>query len=552
MKNYKLLRLINRSYWSRIMVSLLLLTSANLSDLLASQNSAWQINDLLKLVESNRITKLKEILSTSSKNELILDDNSNGETPLTLAAKLGHIEIVSTLLAHNANIDQVSATSATPLMKATFAGHSEVVKLLIANKANLRLEHNNGFEAFDWALENGNSELMKLLIIALNRSESTNDRHWLNFAFGISSTMPDTKIASASVSSFVLLAAVINDDLERLSQLLESKINPNIHNVTGYAPLPMAVRLNRVKIVDRLLTSGADVNLGNNGNDEASAINQAARAGNLILLKKLVDAGALVNKPNARGYTALHLASLKQAKECVLFLLSKQANPEFANIDGFTAFDFAYQTGNATLVAAYFLNALTSKQKLAVKNSLKNKTNNSILSDFDNPGVMFASILFDHPIWLESKLPKAKSLVNTKLYGYFPLNISARFGKLEITRLLIESGALVNRASESGYKTTPLIDSARQIPYSKISEFLISNQADIHQGDKNGDPVINWSTYYGHHEQIKMLLKLGANPLQANNEGYTALRTARERGHKEILKTLKKSMTNDKEVYKEN
>ncbi len=479
----------------------------------------------------------QQIESIRMSNPELLNDEILGETPLSKSAKLGQLEIVEHLINAGVKIDKAPSSTITPLMKAAYYGHIEVVEFLLLQGADIRLEHQGGYEAFDWALESGQYKVMNLLTEQLIQQSNSNHSNATNstdkWTIGNVSKTKPTAIPGKETQSLILLKTILADDLPRLKQLLQHGFNPNFHNVTGYAALPFSVRLNKDKMIDTLLAAGADINIGNNGNDEASPINQAARAGNLKLLKKIIAAGANVNKPNARGYTALHLAAMIQSSETVKYLLQQGANANFPMRDGYTPYDFAYQTGNKKVLTEFLLADLSARNRQIAEQAIANKKFPKQKFFSEHSGFLASTIVNQFPIEQIANL--STTTISQKSFGYFPLNYAARFGQLDVAKLLIKRGAKVNQTSKGGYQTSPLTDALRQTAYLQMVQLLLDNHANIRLTDKNGDPAINWATLYGHTKAVKYLLSRGADPLQANKDEYTALRTANERGHKDII-----------------
>ncbi|GME84456.1 unnamed protein product [Ambrosiozyma monospora] len=83
--------------------------------------------------------------------------NLSGRKPpsdlLSLAAKHGHSDIASLLLAFHANVNHADKNGLTPLMYAVGKEHIAMVKLLLENKANPVLKDKSGRSALDILLE---------------------------------------------------------------------------------------------------------------------------------------------------------------------------------------------------------------------------------------------------------------------------------------------------------------------------------------------------------------------------------------------------------------
>ena len=58
-----------------------------------------------------------------------------GAPPLWCAAAAGHMDIVTLLVSHGANVNSTTKTNSTPLRAACFDGHFDIVEYLITNGA---------------------------------------------------------------------------------------------------------------------------------------------------------------------------------------------------------------------------------------------------------------------------------------------------------------------------------------------------------------------------------------------------------------------------------
>ena len=84
----------------------------------------------------------------------------DGQTPLQLASKEGHINVTRLLLEHGVDVDARDDSRNTALH---YASKIEVVHLLVEHGANIDTENDEGRTASQSASENGCLDIAKLL-----------------------------------------------------------------------------------------------------------------------------------------------------------------------------------------------------------------------------------------------------------------------------------------------------------------------------------------------------------------------------------------------------
>ncbi|WP_436515837.1 ankyrin repeat domain-containing protein [Ekhidna sp. To15] len=94
--------------------------------------------------------------------------------------------------------------------------------------------------------------------------------------------------------------------------------------------------------------------------------------------------------------------------------------------------------------------------------------------------------------------------------GNTPLIQAVRNQDLEEVNQLLAKGADPNKPTEAGLNGSPLMYSVASNNVS-IARALLGAGAAIDQVDANGDPAINWATYYGYVASIKFLIEKGAD-----------------------------------------
>ena len=447
------------------------------------------------------------------------------------AVKRSQQDLLEWLVAQGVDVDAPDNRGMTPIHYAAQRGDHASVSLLYSAGASMTRKAPNGYAVFDFALESVHTNTMLTIIT-----------HFLGVK-GIHQASVESISVTQESLPLLLIHAIVSDDEQRLKSLVAKGAKIDQHNITNYAPLPLAVRLGHESMMHLLLASGANPNIGNDGNDEAIPLNQAARGNQIQLAKILLNAGANINKENGRGYSALMLASMYGHSDFVSFLIENGAAIDQVNHRGSDALMMAAAYGRVEILAQ-LLNADAStevhnNQHFSAMDYAMQQGHKDIVAHLVShaSNEYIARLLFeDKEISLAQKSP---NLHQKSVLGFPVLNIAARFGHAELVDWLIQSGADPGLQTKSGYQTNALM-SACQSGNLDIVRRIIATQIDVNAQDAHGDPAINWATANGHEAIVVELLGAGANPTIANKDGYTAIRTAKERGLEQLVAVLEK------------
>ena len=239
-------------------------------------------------------------------------------------------------------------------------------------------------------------------------------------------------------------------------------INAQSHE-DGTTVLILAAEGRRSKFVEFALKQGAKVNLVDD--EGCIALQYAGRYGDHVIVKQLLDAGADVNKAEGyRGRTALMEAACEDNPECVNVLLTAGANVNIVDDDQYTALMHAAEEGNPECLKLLlgagadvnmtdednwtaFEHAARFSQQGCIKIFLQFESDDKKRQESINK----ALILSANDSNCVKYLIKAGADVNTaNSHGITALITAARWGNFESIRMLLNSGAHVNKLS-SGF-----------------------------------------------------------------------------------------------------
>ena len=167
-------------------------------------------------------------------------------------------------------------------------------------------------------------------------------------------------MAQYDAAAYPLLAAAEAGDSPTVRLLLEQDADPNERTDDGWTALIMAAKGGHAAIVTALLMADAEVNPPIEGKwaDPAppetthTALRGAAIAGQLHIVKLLVENGADANIVSAGLRTPLMGAAMNGHKATVEFLLESGASPLATNTFGETARAVAESRSHAAIAEA--------------------------------------------------------------------------------------------------------------------------------------------------------------------------------------------------------
>ncbi|XP_056146686.1 ankycorbin isoform X2 [Lampris incognitus] len=229
----------------------------------------WNKNDerLLAAVEHGEVEKVASLLAKKGASAVKLD--SEGKSALHIAATRGHLDCLSVILAHGADLSITDAAGSSALHLAAKNNHLECVKKLIQSKCAVDAVDSSGKTALHYAAANGNVPTVTLLC--------------------------------------------------------EQKSPINLRDAEGFSPLLLAASHAHVEVCSTLIDLGADVNASDNNGRTVLMLASESCSGSIIDV--LVRRGADLWAVDSQGHDAVRYAKLSgntEGKAILTAALQKQ------------------------------------------------------------------------------------------------------------------------------------------------------------------------------------------------------------------------------------
>jgi ankyrin repeat protein len=261
-------------------------------------------------VYRNDAAEVKRLLKAGAK---VGEANAYGATPMQMAAATGNVQILELLLRAGANVDSPNEEGQTALMAVARTGNVEAAKLLLRHGAKVDARENWGWQtALMWASARRHPQMMELLI---SHGADVNARSaWRNWERHVTAESRAKRTNAGGLTP--LMYAARENCLECVKVLLKHRVDVDLPDPDGVAPVTIAIMNTNWDVAARLIEAGADVNqwdMYGQGPLYAAVVNSAPRPPSLF-------GGGPVANP-------LDLPDKATGKDVVAQLLQRGANP---------------------------------------------------------------------------------------------------------------------------------------------------------------------------------------------------------------------------------
>lgn len=512
-----------------------------------------------------------------------------GVTPLMYAAARGHLNVVETLLSHDASINDACFRGSTALSRATASGKLVVATRLLEERSidvnpldrtqryisHGLIFYSTGLTPLMIAASGGYHEIMNLLL----------SHECLDVNKHTSSPYLDTALTYATRCG----------DRHVVGALLQHpRIDLNACDSTSRTALHWASLSGHLDITQDLLQKGADLN--RRDWQKGTALMRACDGRHTPIVRLLVELGANRDLKDMFGRTALHSAAVNGARCALRFMIDTcpHLDINLQDNDGITPLhdavsftqvetvkvlvkkgarcDIQDKSGRTALQAALdaertYRSMLNERQRSIYGVDTKQAAILKLLKSASGyvetermaatPKPLWRAILIDPIVDLRRRISEASiSELNDpglKFKGS-ALHVACLNGKVEVLQLLLEAGADPN--IKDGFGRTPLylaqnLESIsalinhgadinwRWTPHSPVwqyftgdrgrpnfAAFLMENGAEFEPTAYRITDVLHSAVIKGYSRAVKRLVESGVS-VDVQLEGYTALDRAR-------------------------
>ena len=221
----------------------------------------------------------------------------NYDTPLCMASKKGHLEVVRVLLEYSANTEFQGRSGGNPLHRASIEGRTEVARILLEYCVAVDAKNKYNNTALYLGSLHGRLEVVRLLLEHGGDANSRNE------------------------NDLSPLHCAKDEGITRV--LLQYGADSNIRDKYDRTPLHRASTFNRVEAAKVLLEHGVDVNPLNSINQ--TLLHLASEKGHLDLVLLLLQRGSDIHAQDIEGQTPFQKASEYEHYDVMQLLLEHGA-----------------------------------------------------------------------------------------------------------------------------------------------------------------------------------------------------------------------------------
>ena len=477
----------------------------------------------------------------------------SGDTPLTLAARNKHDNVVHALSNYNCEVYAKDKDAYTALLHLSCErGYVDIVRAILKTNRNyINAKGQDGYTALHYSCRYGHLDIVRTLVM--------NNYSHKNFWFRLYSKADvnartdsgDTPLTLAAINKHDNVVHALSDyncevyakDKDAYTALLHlscergyvdivrtvlkrHKADVNARTDSGDTPLTLAAKNRHYDIVHVLSDYNCELQCHTNDKDEYTALLLlSCKRGYVQIVRKTIETNSAdINARTESFDTPLIIAARYGHNKVVHALLSdSQCLFDVKGQDGYTAFHFSCRYGHADIV----------------RTLVKHEANvNARTDSCDTPLTLAAR--YGHNNVVHALLSDSQCLFDVKgKDGYTALHFSCRYGHADIVRTLVKHEANVNARTDSC--DTPLTLAARFV-HDNVVHALSDYNCEVYAKDKDAyTALLHSSCERGYLRIVKTLLNEHKDNINLNaiaDSGHTPLTLAAINKHDDVVYVL--------------
>ena len=313
------------------------------------------LNDkLLDAVMDGGVAEVNKLLLAGADVNAV---NSDGETPLMIAAELGKSRVIEALLVRGADINKKSTEEFTALRWAATRNHTEAIEVLLMAGADTSLDYKDNWNPLSQAIDAGNVVFARQLLLsgALKGKSAEFVTQMMRRAIAeeVEPVLESVIMAAANLGlKFRVNLPIIESAIEigyvRSVRLLTLAC-VDVTATDIFRVLRNAIYLGQTRILEKLRNYGIDLNITDDNGltllAHAVAYEDEHKEWQDQVVETLLKEGVDVNRPDRTGRTPLMIAAAKEDIGLVRILLRHGADSKLLDNVGKSAADIAGANG---------------------------------------------------------------------------------------------------------------------------------------------------------------------------------------------------------------
>jgi len=459
------------------------------------------------------------------------DTDSEGRTPLHIAAEMKDPVLASFFISLGAQIDALDRDERTPLAISAEKLDARTARVLVNANANIHHPMKGNTSPARIAVRDNGDFLTVLLspssvsaadsngktilhiaaevgspgavdtILEMDKNVSKKDNNGKT-ALDIALQQRDSRNHAETAEHLILAGAVSDDPLYTYFAPAVKSSNYNIRSTDGMTPLHYIAREGYLGYLDFVLEKKVDVNIKNASG--TTPLHEAARSGNVAFMETLLNNRAEINTQDAKGNSVLHIAIPVQTHLAALnLLLARGANLNLRD-----------EHGDSPLHVAIILN-----RPVDIIQTLLSGGADISIRDIDGKTPLYLAVEKNRSNYIPLLLSYRSDIFAADNNGLTPFEKALKENSSMVFAMI--SKEAVFQSDSAG--NTMLHITVRSGGNTDVLNAILDHNASINARNRVGDTSLTIAVRMNEKEAGELLINRGADIFAVNAEGESPL-----------------------------